>query len=66
LHVAYEAITSPSECLYITRFIRRLPQYVAKSLDGRVDTVVELDHGVVRPQLVPDFFAKDHLTRSFQ
>jgi hypothetical protein len=38
----------------------------AQTLHGRIDTVVKLDSGVIRPQLLPDFFPQQHFARIFQ
>src|SRR5262249_11481130 len=53
-----EAVASTRDRLDKARLIGRLAEGVAQFLNGRVDAMVELDDGVVRPQSQPDLVAQ--------
>ena len=58
-----EAVAPPRQGLDIDRLFRRFTQCVAQSFDSRIDAVIELDDGVVRPEPLPDVLAQHHLAR---
>lgn len=57
-----EAVSSAGQCLDVAGIARGFAERFPQLLNRRVDAVIELDHGIVRPQLQPDFLAQDHLT----
>src|SRR5579872_3297280 len=62
LHRPNKTVTAPRHRLHIARATGRIPQRVAQPLDGGVDAVVELDHGIIRPQRLADLVAEHHVT----
>jgi len=50
----------------LTRFLRRILQHIAESLNGSIDTFVEFDDGVIRPELLANFFAEHYFTGMLQ
>src|SRR6185436_5536221 len=61
-----EPVAAPRHRLYVARFIRRFPECLPQLLDGGVDAVVELDDGVVGPELLSNLFAQHYLAGIFQ
>jgi len=45
---------------------RVVPQGFAQSFDGTVDAVLEIDEGILRPELLPDLFAGHQFARALQ
>jgi hypothetical protein len=64
--LADEAVASARKRLYVAGFVRRFTQRVPQPLHGRVDAVVELDYGVVGPELVADLLAQNYLAGAFK
>jgi hypothetical protein len=66
LHLAYEAIPSPGKGLDVTRLAGRVPQDVAQSFHCGINTMVELDDDVVRPEAFPNLLACDDFAWRFE
>src|SRR5437867_4092469 len=61
-----EPVAAPRHRLYVSRFIRRFPERLPQLLDSGVDALVELDDGVVGPELHSNLFAQHHLAGMLQ
>jgi hypothetical protein len=66
LQLTDKAIAQPDEGLDIARVIGRLTQRIPQPLDCRVDIVIELDNGLVRPQALPNLLTRDYFARGFE
>ena len=70
LLVAYdwgnEPIPAARQCFYKTRIVGGIAQRVAQFVDGGVQAVFEVNEGVRRPVLVPQFLPRHHFTRPLQ
>ena len=58
-HRNHQPIAPPGQGLDVLGFVGRITQRPPQVLDGRVDAVVKLDDGVVRPQFFSDLLAAD-------
>jgi len=56
VHWAYEAVSVPRQSLYIARLISRIAKCLAKLIDGRVETVLEVTSSRPGPKTVAKIF----------
>jgi hypothetical protein len=61
-----KTIASPGDCLDIARLVGRVPQSVPQSPYRDANAVIELDNRIVRPEALPNLFARDHFARGFE
>ena len=61
-----EAITAPSECLDKHRSVRRFTERIAQPFDGGIKTMIKVDKGVRRPELIAQFLSGNQFSRMFQ
>ena len=54
-----QPIALPANGFDVLGVIGRIAQCLPQLLDGGVDAVIKLDHGIVGPQIVPDFLPAD-------
>jgi hypothetical protein len=64
--MANEAISPPGDCLNEDGPFRRFAQRVAQPLDGCIQTVIEINKRVRRPELAAQFLSSDQFSRSFK
>jgi len=57
-----QTITAAGDCFDIFRTVRRIAQGLPKLFDGRVDAVVELDDGVIRPKSLADLLSVNQVS----
>ncbi len=57
-----QAIAAASHCLDVFRGVGGISEGLTQFVDGGVDAVVELNHGVVGPKLSLDLFPADDLS----
>jgi hypothetical protein len=62
LNSANEAIPSASQCLNEEGPFRRFTQRVAQPLDGGIETVIEVNESVRRPQAIAKLFPRNQLS----
>jgi hypothetical protein len=60
-----EPIALPSKCLYKNGIFRGFAQRITQSLDSSIQTMIEIDEGVCRPELSAQLFSGNHLPWSF-
>ena len=65
-NIANEAISSSSKRLNEDGRFRRFAQRIAQPLDGGIQTVIEVDEGVRRPELAAQFLSGNHFSRPFK
>jgi hypothetical protein len=61
-----EAVAAARDRLNKSRFLGVIPQGFPQALYRSVNAVLELDHGAVRPEPLPDLLARDELARLLQ
>src|SRR5690242_17823932 len=61
-----KAVSATRDGFYIPGLTGGFRQGIAQPLDGRIDAVVELHDGVVRPQPEPDLLAEHHFAGLFE
>jgi hypothetical protein len=61
-----KAIPTLSEGLNEDGCFRRFTQRLAQSLDGYIQTMIEVDEGVCRPELTAQFLPANHLAGPFK
>ena len=64
--MANEAISSSSDGLNKDGPLRRFAQSVAQSLNGGIETMIEIDECVRCPELATQFLASNEFSRSFK
>jgi hypothetical protein len=65
-YVAYEPIASSGDSFDVPGLIDRVSKGVPQPLYGGVDTVIEFDDRVVRPQALPDVLPRDNFAWRFE
>jgi hypothetical protein len=66
LYLTYEAIALPGEGLYIARVIGGVPQSVPQSSYRGIDTLIELDNRLVRPEALPNLLPRNYVSGGFE
>src|SRR5439155_21087033 len=66
VHFGDEAITTAGDGLDKSRASRRIAQHFANLIDRCIQTVVEINEGVGRPELVTQFFSANYDARTFE
>jgi hypothetical protein len=61
-----EAISSSSECLNEDGCLRRFAERITQPFDGGIQTMIEVDEGVRRPELAAQFLSGNYFSRSFK
>jgi hypothetical protein len=61
-----KSISSSRQSLHKPWILGRVPQYFADFVDGRIEAVVEVNEGPVRPKLRPQLLSGNDLTRALQ
>ena len=61
-----KAVPVPGQRFDEARRRRVIPQSLAQSFDGTVDAVLEINEGILRPELLSDLFAGHQLARTLQ
>jgi hypothetical protein len=61
-----EAISTSSKCLNEDRRFRRFAQRIAQSLDGSIQTMIEIDKGVRWPKFAAQFLSGNHFPWPFK
>lgn len=56
-----EAITAAGKCLNVTRSLGIVTQRIPDLLDGEIQSLLEINEGVVAPNLALDLFPRDEL-----
>jgi len=57
----YEAISTPRQCLDVARRVGIVVEHLAQLLDMRVQAVLEVNKGILRPEMTPEFLAGHQL-----
>src|SRR5439155_20913988 len=66
VHFGDEAITTAGVGLDKSRASRRIAQHFANLIERCIQTVVEINEGVGRPELVTQFFSANYDARTFE
>src|SRR5260370_28503288 len=66
LHRHHPAIAASSESFDVLRFVGGITQRLPQPIHSGADAVLELDNRVVRPKLLLNLFALDHLAGMLQ
>jgi hypothetical protein len=66
VHRSYEAVSTSRDGLNEDGPLRRFAQSVAQPLDGGIQTMIEVNKGVRRPEFVAQFLSSNQLSRPFQ
>jgi hypothetical protein len=61
-----EAVALPGDGLDISRAIGRVPQSAPQSPYRGVDTKIEFDYGLVRPEALANLLARNNFARGFE
>ncbi|MGC1904711.1 MAG: hypothetical protein WA715_12900 [Candidatus Acidiferrum sp.] len=61
-----EPVAAAVQRLDIAGFLSGIAQHIAQLLDCAVQTGIEVDKSVRRPEFFAELFARDHVTRVFQ
>jgi hypothetical protein len=64
IHRAYKSVSAARQSLDKSGCLSGIAQRFPKPIYRVVEAVVIIDKGVVGPQLSPDFFSRDHLSRT--
>ena len=66
LHRHQKPVPAPRQRFNITRGLPGIVQRLSQPLDGRIDTVLELDDGPVGPESVMQFLPRNHFAGVLQ
>jgi hypothetical protein len=58
-----EAVTTPGQSLDVAGFLGGIGQDVAQLLDDAVQTCIEVNKGIGRPEFLAEFFARNYVAR---
>ena len=66
LHRRHESVTSASHCFNEAGIVSRIAERVADFVDGLVEAMVEVNEGVLGPEVLLKLLAGNDLSRLFQ
>ncbi len=61
-----EAVAKAGKRLYVARRVSGVLERLANFVDGHVETMVEIDEGIVRPEFLSKLLSGDHFPSPFQ